>query len=129
VRLDDLFDVPADDIHGPIVYSPAASHVPVGVSFDQSELSKRRILGRKGYELHAYELLENMPTNFGRASMFGADGLVHNAGRPEGWLMAGTGMLSAGQPRQRGTQLVCWDKHSFDDPHLLEETLRLPRDF
>jgi len=126
---DDVFDLPAGAATRPIVFSPAGSHVPVGISFSDAALSAERIQARKRYELHAYELLENMPTDFGRASMFGADGLVHNAGRLEGWLMAGTGMLSAGQPRQRGTQLICWDKRSFDDPHLLEETLRLPKDF
>ncbi len=61
--------------------------------------------------------------------MFGADGLVHNAGRPVGYLLAPTGMLSAGQPRKRGTQRVRWDDYLFDDPHFLERTLRLPRKF
>ena len=128
----DLFDLPSgtDETQcRPIVFSPAAFHVPVAISFDEGVLGDRNVLSRRRYELHAYEILENMPTDFGRASMFGPDGLVHNAGRLEGWLMAGTGMLSAGQPRQRGTQLICWDKHAFDDPHLLEEVLRLPRDF
>jgi len=126
---EDLFDAPETGDPRPIVFSPAGSHVPVGVAFGATGLEGRKVLERKQYGLHPYELLENMPTDFGRASMFGADGLVHNAGRTEGWLLAGTGMLSAGQPRQRGTQLICWDKQSFDDPHLLEKVFRLPRDF
>lgn len=126
---EDLFDVPNEGNRPPIVLAPAAAHVPVGVTFDDAVLKGRTVLASRSYSLRPYELLENMQTPFGRASMFGADGLVHNAGRAEGWLLAGTGMLSAGQPRQRGTQLICWDKRSFDDPHLLETSLRLPADF
>lgn len=129
IIVEDLFDRSNDEHRPPIILSPAAAHVPVGVTFDDSILKDRTILATNPYLLQPYELLENMPTPFGRASMFGSDGLVHNAGRAEGWLMAGTGMLSAGQPRQRGTQLICWDKHSFDDPHLLESSLRIPKDF
>ena len=33
-------------------------------------------------------------------------------------------MLSAGQPRQRGTQLILWDQWDFDDPQLLARGLR-----
>ncbi len=126
---EDLFDRPDGAGRPPIVLVPAAAHVPVGVTFDDSIVAGRTVLGTHRYSLHPYEILENMPTEFGRASMFGADGLVHDAGRTEGWLLAGTGMLSAGQPRQRGTQLICWDKHAFDDPHLLETSLRLPSGF
>lgn len=129
IIVEDLFDFPADEVRAPNILAPAAIHVPTGVTFDDSIMSGRTVVATRPYALQPYELLENMPTAFGRASMFGADGLVHNAGRAEGWLMAGTGMLSAGQPRQRGTQLICWDKRSFDDPHLLETSLRLPTDF
>jgi hypothetical protein len=38
-------------------------------------------------------------------------------------------MLSAGQPRQRGTQLIHFDEFDFDDPKLLEKLLRLPDEF
>jgi hypothetical protein len=38
-------------------------------------------------------------------------------------------MLNAGQPRQRGTQLINWDQFDFDDPRLFEKTVRLPSDF
>jgi hypothetical protein len=81
------------------------------------------------YDTAPYETLQHLPLNFGFASMFGSDGLVHDAGRKEGYLLAPTGMLSAGQPRQRGTQKIRWDDFTFDDPHLLEKTLRFPRDF
>lgn len=129
IIVEDLFDLPDGEVRSPNILAPAAIHVPIGVTFDDSIISGRTIVASRPYVLHPYEFLENMPTAFGRASMFGADGLVHNAGRAEGWLLAGTGMLSAGQPRQRGTQLICWDKRSFDDPHLLETSLRLPSDF
>jgi hypothetical protein len=61
--------------------------------------------------------------------MFGSDGLVHNAGRKEGLLLAPTGMLSAGQPRQLGTMKIRMDAYDQDDPRLLEEGLRLPNGF
>lgn len=80
------------------------------------------------YELASYDMLERLALGDGVASMFGPDGLVHGAGRPEGLLLAPTGILSAGQPRKRGTQKIRWDEYSFDDPHLLERALRLPDD-
>ncbi|MFQ5430341.1 MAG: hypothetical protein ACE5E1_08540 [Phycisphaerae bacterium] len=113
----------------PILFSRAGYHGLAGVSFDAAELTRRRVLDRRRYVLRLYDVLENLPTPYGRGSMFGADGLVHYAGRPEGWLLAGTGMVSAGQPRQRGTQRICWDQYDFDDPHLIEKCLRLPPDF
>jgi hypothetical protein len=81
------------------------------------------------YDLAEYDQLERLPLGNGVASMFGPDGLVHKAGRQEGLLLAPTGILSAGQPRKRGTQKIRWDEYSFDDPRLLEKTLRLPEGF
>lgn len=132
-RLDvsQLFDAPKTDVHWkPVFVCRAGYHDVVAVGPDQAALLKgMKILANRDYELLPYDTLENLPTSFGTASMFGPDGLVHNAGRLEGWLLAPTGMRSAGQPRQRGTQLICWDALNFDDPHLLEKTLRLPSDF
>jgi len=113
----------------PIIFSRAGYHGIAGILFDDSELQSRAVLARRAYVLTPYADLENLPTSYGRGSMFGADGLVHKAGRVEGWLLAGTGMLSAGQPRQRGSQRICWDQYDFDDPRLLERCLRLPPDF
>lgn len=113
-----------------VVFSRAGYHDVVAVSTDLAGMmASRQIASRHNYDLRPYDTLEHLPTRFGHASMFGPDGLVHNAGRLEGWLLAPTGMRSAGQPRQRGTQLICWDELNFDDPHLLEDTLRLPSDF
>lgn len=81
-----------------------------------------------GYDLVPYDELEHLQLGDGVASMFGPDGLVHNAGRGEGVLLAPTGILSAGQPRKRGTQKIRWDEYSFDDPALLDKALRLPDD-
>ena len=57
------------------------------------------------------------------------NGLVRGAERLEGTLFKPLGMLNAGQPRQRGTQLIQWDQYDLDDPRLLEKTLRLPASF
>lgn len=132
-RLDvtDTFDLSQSDNPATLVIvSRAGFHDVVAISGESNTPGEtRQILASRTYRLAPYDILENLPTRFGRASMFGPDGLVHNAGRLEGWLLAPTGMRSAGQPRQRGTQLICWDALNFDDPHLLEKTLRLPDDF
>lgn len=126
-----LFDPPVSASGARLVVISRAGYHDVAAVLGPNSpaLEGRRVQTRRTYELTAYDSLENLPTSFGRASMFGPDGLVHNAGRAEGWLLAGTGMRSAGQPRQRGTQLVCWDAVDFDDPHLLEKVLRLPDEF
>lgn len=132
-RLDvsQLFDAADTDAPWrPVFICRAGFHDVVAVKADPAALLRgKEVLSRRTYDLRPYDVLENLPTSFGTASMFGPDGLVHNAGRLEGWLLAPTGMRSAGQPRQRGTQLICWDALNFDDPHLLEKTLRLPTDF
>ena len=88
-----------------------------------------KIAASRSYRLEPYETLTRLPLGNGIASMFGSDGLVHNAGRREGWLFAPTGMLSAGQPRQLGTMKIRMDAYDFDDPRLLERNLRLPDSF
>lgn len=113
----------------PIVFSRAGYHGPAGVSFDQGEIRQRTVLQHRPYAFRSYMDLERLPVGEGYASMFGPDGLVRGARRLEGFLLSPTGMLSAGQPRQRGTQLLHWDQYDFDDPHLLETCLRLPNDF
>lgn len=123
------FSPSADPVQRPLVFSRAGNHHVTSVAFDPRLLQDNRIPSRRTYLLRPYDELENLPTPSGSASMFGPDGLVHNAGRLEGWWLAPTGVRSAGQPRQRGTQLICFDKLSFDDPHLLEKMLKLPEDF
>ena len=121
--------VEGQDSVRPILFSRAGWHGVAGVSFDLDEIRKRNVVARRDYDLRCYEELERLPGDGEFVSMFGPDGLVHGAGRLEGWYLAPTGMLSAGQPRQRGTQLLHWDQYDFDDPHLLERCLRLPADF
>ncbi len=113
----------------PIVFSRAGYHGIAGISFDRQELRNRHIREDRQYTLRSYEELERLPVGDGFGSMFDSDGLVRGAGRLEGMLLAPTGMLSAGQPRQRGTQLLHWDQYDFDDPHLLDHCLRLPPNF
>jgi hypothetical protein len=79
--------------------------------------------------LEPYDTLTKLPLGDGVASMFGSGGLVHDAGHRAGWLLAPTGMLSAGQPRQLGTMKIRMDAYDYDDPRLLERNLRFPDDF
>lgn len=121
--------VPPGDLH-PVVYVLAGYHE---VSSIDIETPARRpdlnIVENRTYDVSDYDVLDRLPLGSGVGSMFGPDGLVHNAGRSEGYLLAPTGILSAGQPRKRGTQKIRWDEFSFDDPHLLEKALRFPKAF
>jgi len=82
------------------------------------------------YTLQPYDRLEALPTpDGGVTSMFYDNGLVKEAQRREGVYFTPAGVLSAGQPRQRGTQLIHWDDWDFDDPSLFEQALRLPERF
>lgn len=124
-----VIDVPEQGAH-PMVYILAGYHEVSGVDCAVGLQQPDAVVSeRHGYDLRPYELLDRLPLGDGVASMFGGDGLVHNAGRKEGYLLAPTGMLSAGQPRKRGTQKIRWDDFSLDDPHLLEQALRLPDGF
>ena len=114
---------------GPLLFSRAGYHGLAGVGFDRSELAERTIGEIRPYCLRDYHELEHLPIGDGFGSMFDAKGLVRGAERLEGTMLSLTGMLNAGQPRQRGTQLLHWDDYDFDDPHLLEESLRLAPDF
>lgn len=78
------------------------------------------------YALLPYERLENLPFNGYHASLFGEDGLVRKAHRPECTLLTPSGLYHAGHPRQRETQMIYFDQADFDDPELFETYLRLP---
>lgn len=113
----------------PIAYVGAGHHLLTAVKplVDERDVSPAE--ARMTYRLEPYEALTRLPLGKGVASMFGSDGLVHDAGRGEGWLLAPTGMLSAGQPRQLGTMKIRMDAYDYDDPRLLERNLRLPDGF
>jgi len=86
--------------------------------------------GTAVYTLRPYEALERIVTPGGDVtSMFYDNGLVRHAQRKEGVYLTPAGILSAGQPRQRGMQLIAWEDWNFDAPHLFENALRLPSDF
>lgn len=122
----DTFDAEPNASH-PLVLSSAGYHDVYQVKFNASAtIDSTEIVEDASYRVVDYATLDRLPLGDGIASMFGPDGLVHNAGRREGYLLAPSGILSAGQPRKRGTQRIRWDDHLHDDPHLLEKTLRIP---
>lgn len=109
----------------PVVYVAAGWHAIMHVSFEPAEASERET-----YSLRPYADLELLPTpDGGYTSMFYDNGLVRHAQRPEGVYFTPLGMLSAGQPRQRETQLIYWDRYDFDAPDLLAQLLNLPAAF
>jgi hypothetical protein len=113
----------------PVASVSAGDHLLMGIHPQRDEPPAGTIDESRSYLLEPYENLTRLPLGDGVASMFGSDGLVHNAGRAEGWLLAPTGMLSAGQPRQLGTMKIRMDAYDYDDPRLLERNLRLPGSF
>lgn len=121
-----VVEEPSSELH-PIVYVVAGFHEVSAIHLEGSDRrADLEVVEEHRYEMADYDVLERLPLDGGVASMFGPDGLVHHAGRPEGYLLAPTGILSAGQPRKRGTQKIRWDEFSLDDPRLLEKALRLP---
>lgn len=82
------------------------------------------------YELRPYgELRSLMRMDGGRASMFGADGLVSGSERPERVLFWPSGIVSAGAMRQWGRHATAFvGRRHFDDADLLEKRFRLDLD-
>lgn len=118
---------PGPSASRPLVLSSAGYHEVCRIRFSTPEsIDSLEIVEEASYRILNYDMLDRLPLGDGIASMFGPDGLVHNAGRPEGLLLSPSGILSAGQPRKRGTQRIRWDDFLHDDPHLLENTLRIP---
>ena len=115
--------------HRPSAFISAGYHLGMGIHPQREDEQHGDVRQTIEYTLEPYDSLTRLPLEGGVASMFGSDGLVHDAGRAEGWLLSPTGMLSAGQPRQLGTMKIRMDEYDYDDPRLLEHTLRLPSDF
>jgi hypothetical protein len=115
--------------HRPSAYVSAGHHLLLTIGVQEQDTPSLKVLAERTYRLEPYKTLTWLPLDDGVASMFGADGLVHNAGRKAGWLLAPTGMLSAGQPRQLGTMKIRMDSYDYDDPRLLERNLRFPPEF
>jgi hypothetical protein len=125
-HIPELLEVDEADAR-PIVYVAAGRHAIV--HFGLETVAKDEA-GTARYDLRPYEELARLPTpDGGYTSMFYENGLVRHAQRPEGVYFQPLGMLSAGQPRQRETQLIYWDRYDFDDPALLTRLLHLPTDF
>jgi hypothetical protein len=108
----------------PMLFVRAGFHLPASVRYELPEGFAAR--APEPYELEDYAVLERLPYGDGYASLFTPKGLVRGAGRLEGALLAPLGMLAAGRPRQRGTQLIHFDQADFDDPDLFADYLRLP---
>ncbi len=113
----------------PVIRVRAGWHGIVDVGFDVDKHAGERHVAAV-YQLRDYAELEHLTAPDGRVtSMFYDNGLVRHAERGEGVYFTPAGILSAGQPRQRGTQLIHWDDWAFDDYHLFTDALRLPEDF
>ena len=116
-----------DQSFKPVVYVAAGWHSIVHVTLDPPPAQDVK---QQTYLLSPYQNLELLPVpSGGYTSMFYDNGLVRHAQRPEGVYFTPMGMLSAGQPRQRETQLIYWDQYDFDEPDLLSRLLRLPSNF
>lgn len=113
----------------PVVFVNAGYHLVMLIKPSGTDEAHATTDGQQTYALELYESLTRLSLGSAVASMFGGDGLVHNAGRQEGLLLAPTGMLSAGQPRQLGTMKIRMDAYDQDDPRLLERNLRFPSGF
>ncbi len=116
----------------PMLFVRAGFHLPAAVRYQwPTEVLQKS--PRESYALRAYGELENLPyrdeAGERRASLFTETGLVRGAARLEGALLTPLGLYRAGQPRQRGTQLIHFDQADFDDPALYATYLRLPEPF
>jgi len=113
----------------PVVRSAEGHHAILDVDFAEND-HEREVVRSVEYTLRPYDELERLPLADGSfTSMFHDNGLVKGAQRLEGVFFTPIGILSAGQPRQRGTQLIHWDQYDLDDPRLFERGLRLPASF
>lgn len=109
-----------------VLYLSAGHHQLVSVRTQSTRVGA--VTHSDHYELRAYEELERLPAHGIELGLFGQDGLVRGADRGECNLLSPSGLYHAGHPRQRETQMVYFDEADFDDPHLLEQYLRLPPD-
>ncbi len=110
----------------PVIRNRAGWHGIVNVAMDEQG-HEDEVDSEISYTLRPYDDLEQLITPDGQmVSMFYDNGLVKGAQRLEGVFFTPAGLLSSGQPRQRGTQMIHWDHYDFDDPELLNKLLRLP---
>lgn len=113
----------------PFVFVDSGYHLVLTISPSDTGIHPDHLAEERTYQLEPYESLTRLPLGNAVASMFASNGLVHHASRKEGLLLAPTGMLKAGQPRQLGTMKIRMDDYDHDDPRLLERNLRFPTSF
>lgn len=111
----------------PVVRTTAGDHSIIDLAFTLGK-HQNEVKESVGYTLLPYSNLEHIALPDGSfTSMFYENGLVKGAQRDYGKYFTPMGILSAGQPRQRGTQLIQFDDWDFDDPAMFEQALRWPR--
>jgi hypothetical protein len=119
-------DVDSEQANNIVFYFSAGHHQLITIRSKQHAELLDNTSERRSYELYHYKELENLSFNNRYASLFGTDGLVRGAHRPECTLLKPSGLYHAGHPRQRETQMIYFDDTILDDPKLLEIYLRLP---
>jgi len=119
-------DINAKQANNLVVYFSAGHHQLITIRSKQHAELLNKTSEQRSYQLRSYDELESLPFNDHYASLFGTDGLVRGAHRPECKLLKPSGLYHAGHPRQRETQMIYFDDEVFDDPKLLETYLRLP---
>jgi len=120
---------PAHRARRAALYCSAGYHLCEAIRDWDGVQASADVATSRRYRLAPYRQLETIKILGDYYSMFGPDGLVPGAGRTLGVHMMPLGVLSAGQPRQRGTQVIHFDETDFDDPGLLDRYLRLPSGF
>jgi hypothetical protein len=127
VVMPEIVDQDEDATARTVLYYSAGKHQFISVRTETGMENEDRIAPRETYRLLPYEVLEQLPFQGHRASLFDENGLVRQAHRPECNLLAPSGIYHAGHPRQRRTQLIYFDQAEFDDAKLFETYMRLPQ--
>jgi len=122
----ELVAVPKGPAQRTSLFYSAGHHQLITIRLESQLAESGAATTGQRYTLLPYERLENLSFNGHSASLFGEDGLVRKADRPECTLLTPSGLYHAGHPRQRETQMIYFDQADFDDPKLLETYLRLP---
>ena len=122
----ELVAVPKGPAQRTSLFYSAGHHQLITIRLESQLAESGAATTGQRYALLPYKQLENLPFNNYRASLFGEDGLVRKADRPECSLLTPSGLYHAGHPRQRETQMIYFDQADFDDPKLFETYLRLP---
>ena len=97
--------------------------------YDGRRTRPREHFERHSYELSDYDELRSIPTENGRRSLFGPDGIVPGTERRERWLFWPMGVRSPGAMRQWGHHAIAFiGRRHFDDPDWIERFFQLNED-